>query len=162
MALGTASARGSEVPLGSDSQAAASTLKVELKVLFLPSESVERGNNKYQIDDSSPPPAKIRNRLFAVTFLLAGCQPASDGNCNVTVEYRMIDPTGKPAFVSARREAWMGAPIVGDLKPGIDGVEAGFDSTDPPGDYRIVITLFDNVANSRVSAERTLHLERVD
>lgn len=162
LVFGAGSVCRANIPESTTGVTSAPALRADLKIAFLPSSSVERGNNSYRLDELSPIPSKIRNRLFAMVPLLAGCRPASDGHCNVTVEYRMIDPTGKSIFVSPRRNAWVGEPLSGEVKPGSDGIEGGFDSVDPPGDYKIAITLFDNVANVQATAERILHLEASD
>ncbi|KRA81202.1 hypothetical protein ASD76_11500 [Altererythrobacter sp. Root672] len=105
-------------------------------------------------------PAKLADVPFLVMVAVAGCKPGANGNCNVTADYRLFDPSGKQVVDDRARKIWTKAPQPAGVQMfSEEPVPAMLQSSDPAGTYRLQIVLHDNVADTTVEQERTLTLE---
>ncbi len=93
--------------------------------------------------------------LISVLIAFSGCTPNAKGLCDVSVEFFVVSPDGvkKPGGSGA---VWSGAPfsIPGVSLLGQASLTAGFDKTDPIGEYKVLANVTDKVSG------KVLHLSQ--
>lgn len=105
-------------------------------------------------------PEKLADVSFLVMAGIAGCKAGADGNCNVTADYQLFDPSGQRVVDDPGRKVWTGAAQPVDVVVfSEEPIPAMLQSSDAPGVYRLHVVLHDNIARAKVEQERTLTLE---
>jgi hypothetical protein len=97
--------------------------------------------------------------LPIVTFIIfKGCSADPAGNCNVTVDYDMVDPTGKSYDHTVAAPVWVGHPPAPNynLQLSASGYGIRFEDKDPLGAYLVRATVTDHVAGITLHTEQTL------
>jgi hypothetical protein len=103
--------------------------------------------------------AAVRGRPIFTFLLISGCHAAADGNCNVTVDFEILDPRGKSYGRNSGAPAWphpplpIGTYILSEVFVGLR-VEPG----ETLGQYKVLATATDHVAGSVVHTSGTLNI----
>jgi len=101
--------------------------------------------------------ATVRHRPIVTFLLFTGCRPDAAGNCDVTADYEMTDPTGKRYDLSRNSKVWVLPPPLGRaLQLSADGYGSSFEDKDALGSYRVRATITDHVAGLTLHTEQTL------
>ena len=97
-----------------------------------------------------------RGQTLATFIAFTGCQADKRGDCNVTVTYKLYDPSGK-LIGQPTLEVWSKKPRPNPqfVSLSVQSMALGFTQTDPLGAYVIEATVIDHVAGV------TLHTRQV-
>ncbi len=92
---------------------------------------------------------------ISVLVALSHCASNTKGSCDVVAEFFVVSPDGVKKS-GGRGAVWSEAPISieGVSLLGQASLTAGFDKTDPIGDYEVLVDVTDNVSG------KTLHLSQ--
>lgn len=143
-----------------DVQQAQDGLVGKLTIFFDPQKFQAWTQGKGGFNEATAVPAKLADTPFLVMVSAGNCKAAADGNCNVTADYAVFDPSGKKVVDDPRRKVWTkAAQPKGMVAFSEEPVPAMLQSSDPPGSYRLHIVLHDNNAGTAVELEQTLMLE---
>jgi hypothetical protein len=99
----------------------------------------------------------VRGEVVYGAFVFAGCRPAADGNCKVTVTFSMVAPNGTPYGKDHQAPAWTHAPGPGNnflLSEGSLGFS--LDPPDPLGRYLLRAAVKDEVAGTELHLEQPI------
>jgi hypothetical protein len=98
-----------------------------------------------------------RNQRIETFIVFKGCRADAAGNCNVTVDYAVFDPAGKP-YAQLRGDVWVGYPPAPDLQLQLSASSLALmiEDQDPLGPYRVQAKVVDHVAGVTLGAEQTL------
>ena len=99
-----------------------------------------------------------RNQPIVTFIVFKGCRADASGNCNVTVDYETLDPTGKSYDVTKAAEVWVGRPPAPDnnLQLSVSGLGLIIEDKDPLGAYLVRAAVTDHVAGITLRTEQTL------
>ena len=98
----------------------------------------------------------VRNKLIVTYLVFTGCHPATDGNCNVTVDFLIKDPKGRRYGAQNNAPVWIKPPprpgilFLSDAALGLR-VEKG----ERLGDYVVQATTTDHVSGTTVHTQET-------
>jgi hypothetical protein len=146
------------VLIGFSQGSQASDSGVELMIRAQPEGAPLSQTRVYDFAHPAPEPQNIRNRILAANYTFTSCVPGADGNCSVAAEYRLTDPDGKTVLTRPKMIEWSKPPPA-DHKGYGNGQEFSFDDKDKPGDYRLAVTVFDEIAKTQLTSEHSLKLE---
>lgn len=98
-----------------------------------------------------------RHRQITTFLIFKGCHADASGNCNVTADFDVYDPIGKPCAQSRLNEVWVNQPAApgSNLQLSSTGFGLSFNDDDLLGAYRVLATVTDH------NAGVTLHTEQV-
>lgn len=99
-----------------------------------------------------------RHRQITTFLVFKGCRADASGNCNVTADFDVYDPTGKPCAQSKLIKVWVNLPPApgNNLQISSTGFGVSFDDGDSSGAYRVVATTTDHNAGVTLHTEQTL------
>jgi len=99
-----------------------------------------------------------RNRPIVTFILFRGCRGDADGNCNVTVDYETIAPSGKRYDQTKGAEVWVGRrpPPGNALQLSASAYGMVFEDKDALGGYLVRATVTDHVSGVTVHTEQKL------
>lgn len=93
----------------------------------------------------------LKRPVYAM-IVFGGCAPAADGNCNLSVTYRIVAPNGSQYDEPVSGEAWKGPPApVPNLQASLASIGFRLEPQDALGDYVIQAELTDGVAISKLT-----------
>lgn len=99
-----------------------------------------------------------RNKPLVTFIAFKGCRGDAAGNCNVTVDYEMLDPKGAVYDLTKGAAVWVGHPA-----PGADAIELSssgygvvFEDKDALGAYLLRATITDHIAGITLRTQQTL------
>jgi hypothetical protein len=96
-----------------------------------------------------------RDRPVFAMLLFSGCRAGADGNCRLSVEFRMKRPDGAPYGQVHRSIAWRGPPAPGrNLQLAEASLGFKLDPPDPLGRYTIAATVTDEIAGQTLQVEQ--------
>ena len=89
-------------------------------------------------------------------IIFTGCKPDSAGNCSVTGDFRVIDPTGKNYADQRDVNIWsLPPPPAPQLQLSAGGLGLSLDPPDPLGRYVVVARITDHIANKTLELRTT-------
>ncbi len=99
-----------------------------------------------------------RNQPIFTFINFKGCKPDRSGNCNVTADFDIFDPTGKSVGHAPAAKVLVGAPPApnGDIMLSAASMGLSIDDGDPLGPYMVKATVTDHVAGITLHTEKTL------
>lgn len=99
-----------------------------------------------------------RHRQITTFLVFKGCRADASGNCNVTADFDVFNPTGKPCAQSRLNEVWVNHPPApgSNLQLSSTGFGISFDDGDPLGAYRVLATATDHNAGITLRTEQVL------
>ncbi len=148
------SAHAAEIYRGQDG------LLAQFHIFFDPQKYRDWREGKGGFDEATAVPAKLADVPFLVMLAVGDCKAGANGNCNVTADYTVFDPSGKKVVDNPGRKIWTkAAQRKGVVAFSEDPVPAMLQSSDPPGSYRLHVVLHDNNADTTLEMERVLVLE---
>jgi len=102
-----------------------------------------------------------RGEPIAALILFSGCGPDKQGNCNVTTDIAVLDPSGKVYGESKQTEVWVGKPPPSDgtTQLGFGYLMIRIEPKDPPGVYRIKAHTKDQVSGIVVDREHRFEVD---
>ena len=93
-------------------------------------------------------------------IIFTGCKPDSTGNCSVTADFRVTDPSGKNYADQRDVNIWsLPPPPAPQLQLSAGGLGLSLDPPDPLGTYLVVVRITDRIAN-RTLEVRTIFLAK--
>jgi hypothetical protein len=108
------------------------------------------------------PTTSVAARGQRVTFMLIfhGCRAGPDGNCNVTADFSILQPDGRPYGETQTAPIWRG-PAVEDqsLRLAESGPALIVEPADPMGIWTIRARVTDHVRGVTVEVESRLRVE---
>ena len=94
---------------------------------------------------------RLGSSLSAI-LIFKGCAANANGVCDVVAEFILESPDGKK-IPAGNGAVWSGTPLQeGFMQLGVASMKAGFDSSDPLGNYKVIANVKDNISG------RTLQL----
>ena len=94
------------------------------------------------------------NQLIVTAFLVTGTSPDSNGNCNFSVSYKLIDPNKKIVF---GKRNYAGGKLKQPSKPTFTMADPALDiilePSDPEGVYTIIAQVTDLVSGKKSTNE---------
>ena len=145
-------------PAGSDPSVASSQGFAAKQIATLDAEEFNNRWNRptpgVEVDSAS----KVRrNQPIFVFLVFTGCKANATGSCDVTADFKMIDPLGRPWGEQKNSPVWVGqaAPQYGVLQLSTSSLGMVVENKDPLGAYRVIADVTDHVAGI------TLHTEQV-
>ena len=98
-----------------------------------------------------------RNQPIWTFIIFKGCVVDAAGNCNVTVDYEVFDPTGK-SYARTTSDVWVDQPPPPDLQLQLSVSSLGLrvEDKDPLGPYRVQAKVTDHVAKVTLKTEQVL------
>jgi len=102
-----------------------------------------------------------RGALLAAVVLFEGCLADKEGNCNVDLDIRTVDPTGKTYGEMKGEDLWQGkqAPTPGYSQLGHAYMGLRIEPHDPLGTYKVLVIAHDRNAGTTVQAETTFKVK---
>lgn len=99
-----------------------------------------------------------RNQTIFTFINFKGCKPDAAGNCNVTADFDIFDPTGKSVGHAPGAKVLVGAPPApaGNIMLSMASIGLSIDDKDPLGPYVVKATITDHVAGVTLHTEETL------
>jgi hypothetical protein len=87
--------------------------------------------------------------------VFGGCKPDKSGNCNVTVQYRVLRPDGKVYANFPTMEVWQGkaAPFGRSLELSVQYLKIVIEPSDQPGKYVVHAQIKDKNAGTVLKLE---------
>jgi hypothetical protein len=96
-----------------------------------------------------------RDRPVFAMVIFSGCRAGGDGNCRLSVEFRMKRPDGAPYGQVHRSIAWRGPPPPGrNLQLAEASLGFKLDPPDPLGRYAIAAIVTDEIAGETLTVEQ--------
>ena len=102
----------------------------------------------------------IPEREFGLVVLFTNCAAGPDGNCDVTVDYRILTPDREVAVERRGLTVWRAKP------PSADRLELGqclwatsAEESDPVGTYFFQATVTDHVTKRQITLEKPVELK---
>ena len=133
-----------------------------IQIVLTPNESQFR-----ETWNSSPTPPKLRatntvrlGETVSALLIFHGCTPNVNGVCDVVSEFILEGPDGSKTLAGGG-PVWSGKPMQQSfLQLGKSSMTAGFDKTDPVGDYKITANVKDNVSGRALSVMARLKVTK--
>jgi len=102
-----------------------------------------------------------RGAVLAAVVLFEGCSADKEGNCNVDLDIRTVDPTGKTYGEMKGADLWQGkrAPSPGYSQLGHAYMGLRIEPHDPLGTYKVLVIAHDRNAGTTVQAETTFKVK---
>jgi hypothetical protein len=99
-----------------------------------------------------------RHRPITTFIVFRGCQADPAGNCNVTADFAITGPTGKPYDQAKGAPIWVGHPPPpgNGLQLSATGLGIEFEDKDALGAYLVRVTVTDHVAGKVLHTEQSL------
>lgn len=99
-----------------------------------------------------------RNQPITTFIIFKGCRANPVGNCNVTVDFEVITPSGTLYAEHKGAEVWVDrpAPPPGVIQLSVAGMGLGIEDKDALGDYKVRATTTDHVAGLSVQTEQVI------
>jgi hypothetical protein len=99
-----------------------------------------------------------RNQPIFTFIVFTGCKADAAGKCNVSADFKMTDPNGKPWGEQKGMPVWVGiaAPAHGILQLSTAYLGLVVENKDPLGAYRVAADVIDHVANISLHTEQTI------
>jgi hypothetical protein len=99
-----------------------------------------------------------RNKPIVTFIVFKGCSGDASGNCNVTVDYETLEPSGKSYNQTKAAEVWVGHPPAPGLalQLSVSGYGIVFEDKDPLGPYIVRAAITDHVAGVTLHTEQQL------
>ncbi len=94
-----------------------------------------------------------RGDSVSAVIVISRCATDPAGNCDTTVDYRVVAPDGSEYARFAGAEVWSGkpGPPAGVLQPGVTNLDLRIEPDDPLGDYRVEANVWDRVSGIQLS-----------
>ena len=89
-----------------------------------------------------------RGHTISSLVVISRCAANADGNCDTTVDYRVVAPDGSTYAEFSGAEVWSGkpAPPAGTLQPGVTNLDLSIEPDDALGEYRVEAAVWDRVS----------------
>jgi hypothetical protein len=94
-----------------------------------------------------------RGRSVSAVIVISRCAVDPDGNCDTTVDYRVVAPDGSEYARFSAAEVWTGkpGPPAGVLQPGVTNLDLEIEPDDALGEYRVEAVVWDRVSGVRLA-----------
>ena len=106
-----------------------------------------------------------RGDVVMALVLFSQCRANSIGNCDSSVDYKLIDPVGGTYGEISEAELWRNkeAPPKGSLQVSVDYMAFRVEPDDALGTYRFEVTVKDNISEDEIVLVQTVDItERAD
>jgi hypothetical protein len=122
--------------------------------------NVEEGTDRTTGFDLHNDARTTRNKPIVTFIVFRGCRPNSYGNCNLTADYNVVGPDGKPYAEAKLVQLWVDRPPPPsqNLELSASGFALVFEPKDALGDYRVHAIISDHVAGITLNTEQVLTL----
>ena len=99
-----------------------------------------------------------RDQPIYTFVIFRGCRTDADGNCNLTADFEVEDPTGKPYVQQKSVRSWVNKPPAPayTLATGYMGLVV--EHKDMTGPYKVRMTLTDQVSGVSLHTEQILSI----
>lgn len=97
-----------------------------------------------------------RDQPIYTFVLFRGCRTDAAGNCTLTADFEVEDPSGKPYVQQRRVRTWVNKPPADGYTLATGYMGLVVEHKDAPGPYRVRMTLTDQVSGVSLHTEQTL------
>jgi hypothetical protein len=102
----------------------------------------------------------VRGDTVVAVVIFSGCKSNDEGNCNSTVDFRLLRPDGSEYAHHKDGELWTDkpAPAYGQLQVSIANLGFIVEDDDPFGEYTLQANVRDLVAKKSVQLEQVIEI----
>ncbi len=101
-----------------------------------------------------------RGDIVMALILFSQCRPNAHGNCNSSIDYKLIDPAGGTYGEFQDAELWRNkpAPPKGSLEVGVDYMAFRVEPDDALGPYTFRVTVRDSISKNEIKLTQTIRI----
>ena len=96
-----------------------------------------------------------KGRPLMSAIIFTGCQANESGNCSVSGDFRVIDPSGKRYADQRNANIWSLPPPDPSLQLSVESLGLSLDPPDPLGTYVLTAIVTDRIANKTLELRTT-------
>ncbi len=125
-------------------------------------ETFERWDTPSKVVDLDTTNKIRKNKLITALVIFSGCSVDKNGNCNLLVKFKVLQPDGSVYADLPPLEAWVGKPVPPrrSLGMSIGYIRVRIEPHEPSGMYTVLADVIDN--NSNITLKLTNSFEAIE